>query len=215
MVYDEAALVYRRNLIIADLHLGYELELERKGIAASQLEQMKRRIEKLIDLTRPKRVVILGDLKHLVALPAMPEKGLVLELLSFVKEFCEVVLVRGNHDSGIERICRDLEILPELRLGSTLLAHGHRRLKGLDEKVRTIVIAHVHPLIRAEKAWLIGRYEKRRLVVMPAFSDLVGGVDVSMAGQELIGPIAKRASFDCAYTLKAVEVNIPWTRSRS
>ena len=64
-VYNERALLVGKTLVIADLHIGLEYELRKKGIFIfSQYEKMKNRIISLLEKTKAKRIILLGDLKH-------------------------------------------------------------------------------------------------------------------------------------------------------
>ena len=52
-VTGQPALVFNRNLVIADLHIGIEYELYKSGIKVpTQIEKMKEKIDSLIKKTK-------------------------------------------------------------------------------------------------------------------------------------------------------------------
>src|SRR2546427_3997251 len=62
-------------LVVADLHIGIEEELHEKGIRVpSRAEVMGRKLVELADRRGASRLVILGDVKHLVPKMASRER---------------------------------------------------------------------------------------------------------------------------------------------
>ena len=62
-----AMLIDDRILVVADLHIGMELEVGRSGITIpSQVEELKKRIDRLISETGADHLIFLGDIKHQV-----------------------------------------------------------------------------------------------------------------------------------------------------
>lgn len=106
-------------LVVADLHLGYEVSMAREGFYLPRVfHEVVANLKKLLRAERPKRLVIDGDLKHSFV-PEWREKE---ELRAFVEEVSpmveEIVLVRGgNHDVGTLWL-RELgvEVVDELEL---------------------------------------------------------------------------------------------------
>ncbi|MAH42830.1 hypothetical protein CL614_03845 [archaeon] len=186
----------KRYLVISDIHLGLTYHLEYKGVnVPNQTEDVLDYIVKLKKKTRVHSLIIVGDLKH--ALPGTPhdERKDVREFLeSLKKEFKELILVKGNHDTLIEEIVPWLHVEPYLLLGKVLFVHGHRNLPK-DVEYDTVVIGHNHPVIKFkdrmggvyyQRCWLISN----SLIVMPGFNVLSGGKAVN-DGFSFLGPIAK------------------------
>jgi metallophosphoesterase superfamily enzyme len=128
-----------------------------------------------------------------------------------------VVVVKGNHDGGIEDVVDDIATDNELtvtgtagvRLGPVGLAHGHTWPDPAVLSAEVLGIAHEHPMVRledevggarAERAWLRGRLNPEafaedvegasvdgRLVLFPGFNDLLGGTWVN-TGQGFLSP---------------------------
>ena len=174
------ALKLGRNLIIADLHLGYEVSMAREGFyLPSAFHGVVERLKGVIERERPGRLIIDGDLKHSFV-PGWRERE---ELRAFVEEVSplvdELVLVRGNHDVGTLWL-RELgvEVVDELEVGKWKLVHGHKLAEG-----ERFIIGHEHPAVRLRDevgalvkvpAFLMGD----GLVVLPAFSPWAYGNDV-------------------------------------
>jgi len=196
----EAAVV-KNFLIVADLHLGFELELERKGIYVPHADLLFKKLRFLIEITKPNGLIILGDVKHMVRMPLEREIKIVRGFLRKLTELVpRVVIVKGNHDGKIEEICREiknLEIVEELRFGGITLLHGHKK----PERFTTLLMGHVHPLVFSfgeyEKAWIIASSGKRRIVVIPALSDLVGSpVSMNRKGLKDSSPVFRTIGID-------------------
>jgi putative SbcD/Mre11-related phosphoesterase len=176
----EKALKIGRNIIIADLHLGYEIAMAREGFYLPRVfHEVVGTLKALIGREKPKRLIINGDLKHSF-IPEWRERA---ELRAFFEEISplveEIVLVRGNHDVGTLWL-RELgvEVVDELEVKNWKLVHGHRLVEG-----ERFIIGHEHPAIRLRDevgaivkvpTFLIGE----KLLVLPAFSPWAYGNDV-------------------------------------
>jgi len=186
----EKVLKLGKNLIVADLHLGYEVAMAKEGFYLPRVfQEMVERIEELLSREKPKRLVINGDLKH----SFVPEWRERKELKAFFERvnplIDEVVLVKGNHDVGVTWL-RELgvEVVDELEIGKWKLVHGHKVVDG-----DRFIIGHEHPAIRLRDevgailkapAFLMGE----RLIVLPAFSPWAYGNDVL---RELVSPFLR------------------------
>jgi len=98
----EKALRMGSNLIVSDLHLGYEVAMAREGFYLPRVfHDLVRDLGEVIEREKPKRLIIDGDLKH----SFVPEWRERVELRAFFEEVTslveEVILVRGNHDVGV------------------------------------------------------------------------------------------------------------------
>src|SRR5437667_11105480 len=87
-------------LVVADLHIGLEEELREKGVhIPSRAEAMGRKLAEIASRRGASRIIILGDVKHLVPKLASRERraGYVFfrDLGSVVREF---YVVEGSHD---------------------------------------------------------------------------------------------------------------------
>ncbi|ASJ14430.1 metallophosphoesterase [Thermococcus radiotolerans] len=196
------ALKLGRALIIADLHLGYEISMAREGFYLPRVfNEVVGRLKSLLERERPKTLVVDGDLKHSF-IPEWRERE---ELKAFIEEIApfvnELVLVRGNHDVGTLWL-RELgvEIVDEFELAGWKLVHGHKLVDG-----ERFIIGHEHPSIRLRDE--VGALVKvpvflmgEKLIVLPAFSPWAYGNDVL---REIVSPFLR------AYDVSSTRVLVP------
>ena len=170
-----------RTLILADLHIGYELMLRARDVHVSEIRTLVNSISTIRKKTKARSIIIVGDLKHQLVRRLRDEALLLRGFVRFLhREFEDVLLVKGNHDGKIEEITSKLRVCKFVSFnGDVLLLHGHA-LFGLDvEHYKTVIMAHVHPamksLTRDERVWIVMRNRNgQRLIIMPSFASLVG-----------------------------------------
>jgi putative SbcD/Mre11-related phosphoesterase len=189
-------------LIIADLHLGYEEALGKRGVLVprTQFKAVIKRLEWILKKVKVKRVILNGDVKHEFGIISKQEWREVLRLLDFFKEKnIEVIVVKGNHDTILGPIARKREVkeVKEFRHKDILIVHGDY------EPVRpakVIIIGHEHPAISLKegakyerfKCFLKGPYKKSVLIAQPAFFPLTTGTDV--LNEPTLSPLLKNLS---------------------
>jgi len=193
-VFEDSCLKYREYMVVADLHIGYEAELEKKGYSIPS--QTKEILEKIKNLKKDsKKIILLGDVKHEIPKTSKQE---IIEIPFFLRKlksmFEEVVIIKGNHDGNIEKMT-DLPVLKEFVLGEVGFVHGNSLpSKDFLEKVKIIVMGHTHPVFKYEddfgkihfkKSWVIGKWKNKKVIIMPAFNDLFSGHD------KILGPFSK------------------------
>ncbi|MBT3836197.1 metallophosphoesterase [Candidatus Woesearchaeota archaeon] len=187
-------------LIINDLHIGYEGELKRKGILVPrfQLKQILEKMDQILEVAKPKKVLINGDLKHQFGGISRDEWKEVLQFLDYLLERVEeVIIVQGNHDPIIKPIAdkRNVKVVPELELKEGLVVHGDQLV---DTKKEVIIIGHEHPAISIKegskvekyKCFLKGKWKKHTLIVVPSFNPLVEGTDILQG--RMLSPFLKK-----------------------
>jgi len=210
-ITDYPALKIKKSLVIADLHIGIEYEILQKGVIVNQVDDLINRVINLINLTKANELIILGDVKHNVPYIQKQE----LKIPFFLKEInksVKVKIIPGNHDSFIKKLIPDDVIITDpsgLLINNYGLLHGHTKLPEKMKKSKTIIIGHNHPVIKFKdklglsfirQVWLIGHNEKQKIIIMPAFSKLVGGTVINELEDEneLLGPIAKQIDLNNA-----------------
>jgi hypothetical protein len=222
--YPVAFITEKKALVVAELHLGLEYELYKSGITIpSQGEKFRETIERLIEKTDAKILIIVGDIKHKVPGSTIREDKEIPKLLNSLKDKIKIVLVKGNHDDRIE------EIIPEgikiyssrgFKLGKYGFFHGHawpsKRLMDCDY----LFMGHIHPVIQFKDKfgyrsvlhiWLKGELKKELIkkkfkikktgklmtIIIPTFNTILGGVAVNkVAREDVIGPLMKNKVFD-------------------
>jgi len=205
-IQNQPALVFNKNLVIADIHLGLEYELYKSGInVPSQTEKMKKKIDQLIKKTKPNRLIFLGDIKHQIPGVSWQELKEVPEFFEHFSKKIETHIVLGNHDSEIPALVDNVKIhnTDGFRLEDAYIMHGHAWPKKEFLKCKYLITSHTHPLIEikdkighrfVERVWvkagfdlkgLQGKYGKQikkfpEIILMPAFNDLSGGAALNV-----------------------------------
>ncbi|RLE55520.1 MAG: hypothetical protein DRJ26_00750 [Candidatus Methanomethylicota archaeon] len=144
-------------LVVADLHIGFELELASQGIRVpSQAEKLLTSLKQIIRDYSPSRLILLGDIKHEIA-KISPSEWIDIPKFfnSLLKEKISVEVIPGNHDGNIEPLTPRAVKIHSVRgvllktLKNTLigLIHGHAWPSPSLFQAETIVMGHVHPVI--------------------------------------------------------------------
>tara|TARA_Y100000310_G_scaffold144893_3_gene144250 strand:- start:60244 stop:60942 length:699 start_codon:yes stop_codon:yes gene_type:complete len=183
----DLALQYKDTLIIGDLQLGYETELHKQGvlIPSFQLKDILKRLNNIFEQTTAKRIVINGDIKHQFGSISEQEWREILQLFDYLfTKVREIILVKGNHDLTLRPIAkkRNIEIQDSYKIDEVTILHGHKLPK---ETTKTLVIGHEHPAIsfpkrpsEKYKCFLVGKWKKSTLFILPSFNPLTEGSDV-------------------------------------
>jgi hypothetical protein len=187
-------------LVLGDLHLGYEEYLNVQGVFLPRT-QYKKTIGDLDRIFRKikgvKEIVILGDLKHEFHMVSRQEWKEVLDFIDYLKEKCEkVVLIKGNHDTILEPLAerKELKIKDYYIRNDLAFLHGHKFFgEILDKKIKRIFLGHLHPAIsiwegvksEVYKCFLVGKWRKKEIVILPSFFPLTEGVDVNIQNTDL------------------------------
>ena len=140
------------TLVIADLHLGWEMALSERGIhVPSQTPKLLKKLSSLITKYKPEKLLVLGDVKYTVATAEMSEWHDVPDFFNELKEQVqEILIIRGNHDGNLEPLLpENVKLLPAtgISLGEVGFFHGHRWPTPALLKCRTLVMGHVHPVV--------------------------------------------------------------------
>ncbi|MEM0372359.1 MAG: metallophosphoesterase [archaeon] len=193
-VNGEPALVIGKKLVIADIHLGFEKHV--KGLnVGSQTKKISNDVIRLLKENRCKELIILGDIKHSVSI--RPDLEEVKAFVADVKKHAKITLVTGNHDGSLKNYL-DIRVADGrgYRDGRYYFMHGHAAPK--KECTGCVVISsHLHPVIEfrddlggriVEKAWVVGK----KLVIVPAFNPLMGGIDIRKSNLSALKKMFKR-----------------------
>ncbi len=181
-------------LVISDLHIGYEEALAEQGIhlPKSQYPEIKKLIKNLLEYFDPKEIVINGDVKHEFGSATRQEWIEVLDLIDFLKEYVEeIVVVRGNHDNFLIPILKKKEVKlydPFYLRDNIYFIHGHKELTIEAFNSKIIIIGHEHPAISLRdelgikykfKCFLKGDINRQTLIVLPSISPLMPGSSIN------------------------------------
>ncbi|MEM2725880.1 MAG: metallophosphoesterase [Candidatus Bathyarchaeia archaeon] len=141
-----------RVLAVSDIHLGWEATLIEEGIhVPSQTNKLLRRLERIISITKPDSLVILGDIKHTIEKIELEEWRDVPIFFEKIRgKIPHIKVIPGNHDGNVEVLLpEDIEVAPQqgMIVGDVGLLHGHTwpdiKLLGCE----TLIIGHIHPTI--------------------------------------------------------------------
>jgi putative SbcD/Mre11-related phosphoesterase len=201
-------------LCVADLHIGYEIELRESGFNVP--DQTQAMLSALIEMEEGDSLVILGDLKHSIPTTRAGETLRISRLLRALAErFSEVTMIAGNHDGAIEKSLPDSVRFVShggTRISSIGMVHGHSWPSEEVMKAKTLVWGHLHPCVRmydrlgaaiSMKCWLRGpthpetiskRYGAIRTVesiVMPSFNHLLTGTPVNEGRDHNLSPLTR------------------------
>jgi putative SbcD/Mre11-related phosphoesterase len=191
------------TLIITDTQLGYEESINKQGILLPrfQFKDILTRLEKIIKVTKPKKIIINGDLKHEFSTISKTEWKQVTELIDFISSKAELIVIEGNHDNLLEPILKkkSLVMKDHILIDDIYVCHGHKIQKNRDfEKAKVVIIGHEHPALglrekgRVEKfkCFLRGKYKNKALIVMPSFNMVTEGTDI--LSEKLLSPFLKQ-----------------------
>ena len=235
-----------RSVIVADLHIGWEIGLASKGIfIPSQTKRILSTLRHVVEVAKPTRLILLGDVKQAVPRISMEEWKNVPEFLEAVQKMVkDVTIVPGNHDGDIEPLTpRSIPIASSGgivigRKASVAVFHGHAWPKPEALAADVLVMSHIHPVVRfrdrmglwtVKQVWARGRcdgaklaegylkylniapgsdpksvFKERlgvrlndpRLIIVPTFNDLIGGLSVNRLTKRLTGPILGSGTID-------------------
>ena len=167
-----------KTIVIADVHVGYELAAQRRGGYLPPIHRgavVGARVRAIAQAHLAKRVIVAGDLRHSTRDLDAFERA---ELEDFARAIggsdvaLEVVL--GNHDRGGAIVGQ--ETSGTLRVGPFDIGH----VPPTVVPHRWTICGHLHPSVTVrDETGASARYPcalvGERLAVLPAFSDWAGG----------------------------------------
>ncbi len=184
-------------LAVGDLHLGFEYQLQQSGVLIPE-QQIKEVIEEMKEIfeqlkkqkLKLKKIVFIGDIKHSFSYE-WKEKNYFNEVIDFLKSYVkdkDIILIKGNHDT-IDYSFSD-KLQDYFIDGDLAFTHGHELfMEVLNQKVKTIVIGHLHPSIiisdkqnikrEKYKCFLIGKFKKKEIIIMPSFLATIEGTTIN------------------------------------
>lgn len=216
------AAVHADAVLISDLHLGMESSLFERGVRASDVsEKLAKKTIDVLAETGKKKLIIVGDVKEKVV--GIPWE--VKEYFEEVKGHAEIIVVKGNHDGGIERVPGIEVVRAEGFVYKKLgLFHGHAWPAEEIMECSRVLMGHNHPQAKLagewKPVWVEAKPEKKniekkypdyskriRLVLMPSFNPLLG---TNIVKSEGLGPVLRNKLFKLntaiVYTLGGTKI---------
>jgi len=141
-----------RALVVADLHIGWERLLSKRGIhIPPQTPKIKNTLLRLIKECKPTQVIFLGDVKDAIAKMEMEEWRDIPEFFEDIqKRVPDLQVVLGNHDGNLEPLLpENVKIIPStgVSFGDVGLFHGHAWPAPELLECRSLISGHVHPTV--------------------------------------------------------------------
>ncbi|BAN90636.1 metallophosphoesterase [Aeropyrum camini] len=145
------------TILFSDLHLGYEQAMTETGVFLPrvQLRRAMLTLDRAISGLRPRRAVIVGDVKHVFDRLLKQEALETAKLLEWLSSrgVEKIIVVRGNHDNYIQGVVTKsggefVEDYFEVEKGVVAI-HGHKKLEFNSD---IIIIGHEHPAVKINVA---------------------------------------------------------------
>ncbi len=189
--------------VMADFHLGFEDVMASRGLSLPRIQKkyILSLLESIFEKYSPKRMVIVGDLKHEFSKNMPQEWDEIEEIIDYITANSELILIRGNHDNYLKTILsrRGLKLHNHYRIGEFLFIHGHKKFNFEGDSV--VVMGHEHPSVSIrDEVFAVIKIPcflvSREIIVLPAVSPYASGNDLTKG--DFISPILieKHPSFD-------------------
>ncbi len=204
----------RKNLIVTDVHIGFENKMASNEIFLgknSTINETIQELSEIIDDEKPDSVILLGDIKSSVKSISKSEWDEVPLFFEKIKQKSDVVLIPGNHDANIQRLVPD-DITMISSAGmveeNVLFTHGHTMPSENFSHVDKIVMGHVHPVffqedsvMNGQRVWVSLKIDKQKIfpsssgeleiTIIPSFNKYFYATQ-KRAYKKSISPIIKR-----------------------
>jgi len=214
---EEPAAIVGESLVVTDLHIGVETSYRDRGVMIpSQIKKLTERLKNPIQQTDVNKLIVLGDLKHNVHGSSWQEQKEIPKFLNKLTNHVSISIIPGNHDGNLKKIIPKNKKIKLLNNRGTIvdevgLVHGHTWPKPEIMQCKNILIGHNHPVIEfndgfkkhRKKAWIRTplnknnlnkkypniNWKNQKLVIMPAYSNLVGSVSFNNTKNNFLGPL--------------------------
>ena len=200
--------------VLGDLHLGYESALEEEGMYIPRIntDSIRDSLNRMLCKYEPRRVVLLGDIKHDFKRSRREAKAEVLKVIDLLMEAADVVAIKGNHDNFLQNILSEVGLMSMdyVDIGGFRMEHGH-----VDSGKRPVIIGHEHPSVRIPgsvsggmKIHCFVHESKSGVIVLPPFSPFSAGNDLGIEGNSIMADALKSSDYPEAEIYGVSEVGI-------
>lgn len=164
----------RRYLLVSDLHIGFEEKFKRVGISIeSNVNSMAEELEAVIQKNNVTNLLIDGDVKSSTDRISKSEWENIPRLFSRLSSKCEISVVPGNHDAGLNHLLpKEVELMDVngIMLDQNLVMHGHTRPLPKFSDCKRLIIGHLHPIYQerghpmsGQPVWVISRIQRKKI----------------------------------------------------
>lgn len=185
-------------VILADMHLGLEAYLKDDGISLPRFQksEIMDRLSTILDKYDPQTLIINGDFKHEFGKNRKEEFYEIIDVIDYIREQVDLIIIRGNHDNFLKNITKKKGIVfyeRSMELDTITITHGHKDISEFE----FLIIGHEHPSIKIRDE--MGAFIKipcylfnksKNILVLPAFSPLSEGRDM-ISADDFISDILK------------------------
>ncbi len=209
-LYDIPALRIDDAFVIADMHIGVEAHMMKKGyhVVSRTKEMFDCIVKNYEDCTR---LIVLGDVKDSVPGSSKQEYREIPDFFSqLLEHFENIDIVRGNHDTNLDEFLpKGVRLRPSsgMVFGDVGFVHGHTWPSDEIMNCKTLVFAHEHPAVMFrdgvgkqtnEPCWVRGKFKSGceryenipdNFILMPSFNRMLGGSPVNVNNGKFLGPL--------------------------
>ena len=191
IVDSEPALVLesdKKNLVISDLHIGFEHKFSSNRITNkkdSSTDEIISNVTKIIKKENPETLILLGDIKSSIQTITKSEWEDIPYFFEKISKSLEVILIPGNHDANIDRLIPNYVTMISAKgmiIDDVLLTHGHTMPSENYSNVNNIIMGHIHPvyfdknsLLNGERIWISIKTDKSEI-----FSSTKGKINITI-----------------------------------
>jgi hypothetical protein len=191
IIDSEPALVIegdKKNLVISDLHIGFEDKFSSNKIIVgknSSINEIISNVTKIIKKENPDTIILLGDIKSSIQSITKSEWEDIPYFFEEIENSLEVILIPGNHDVSIDRLIPSYVTMISSKgmiIDDILLTHGHTMPSENYSSVNNIIMGHIHPvyfdknsLLNGKRIWISIKTDKSKI-----FSSTKGKINITI-----------------------------------
>jgi len=166
----------KKNLVITDLHIGFENSMTSNKIFVgknSTINETIQEVSKMIESEKPDAVILLGDIKSSIKSISRNEWDEIPKFFKEIREKCDIILIPGNHDANIQRLVPDnISMISSAGMveDNMLLTHGHTMPSENFSHVDKIIMGHIHPvffqedsIMNGQRVWVSIKTEREKI----------------------------------------------------
>ena len=178
----------KKNLVISDLHIGFEDKFSSNKIIIrknSSINEIISNVTKIIKKENPDTLILLGDIKSSIQTITKSEWRDIPYFFEEIKNSLDVILIPGNHDGNIDKLIpNDVTLISSkgMIIEDVLLTHGHTMPSENYSNVNNIIMGHIHPvyfnensLLNGERIWISIKTQKSEI-----FSSAKGKINITI-----------------------------------
>ncbi len=183
----------KKNLIVTDIHIGFENTLSSNEIFIgknSSINETIQELSEIIDSENPDSIILLGDIKSSIKNISRNEWDEIPLFFKEIRKKCDVVLIPGNHDANIQKLVPyNISMISSTGMveENVLLTHGHTMPSENFSHIDKIIMGHIHPvffqedsIMNGQRVWVSLKAEKQsifpsksgdlEIIIVPSFN---------------------------------------------